>query len=36
MVLVVCAAAVHDYGVAAADECAGQGTTNKSELTASE
>src|SRR5437899_3869095 len=36
VVLVVCATAVHDTGGAAADERAGPGTTNKSELTASE
>jgi hypothetical protein len=35
MVLAVCAAAIHDSGVAAADERASQGTANKSELIAS-
>jgi hypothetical protein len=29
--LAVCPAAIHNSGVAAADECAGPGTTNKSE-----
>src|ERR1700675_194181 len=36
VVLAVCAPAVHNSGAAAADECSGQGTANKSELTASE
>src|SRR6266481_4447275 len=36
VVLAVCATAVHDTGAAAGHECADQGTTDKSELTATE